>query len=89
MPRVIADVHTMIVECNPPALRLANTTADELVAFLSTAGFSTFVIDERARRLEPWVPLLVPEDGYRNLAATRNPERLFELTNSSGRADQR
>lgn len=59
----------IFVECNPPLLESAGTSADGLVAWLAEAGFDVSWIDEEDRRTRPLTEL--PAGGYVNLVCER------------------
>jgi FkbM family methyltransferase len=70
MPRILRQLSTLCIECNPPFLRSSGSSADELLELLDDAGLKVQAIDERKRRLRP-VEAADLSGGYLNLYAAR------------------
>lgn len=75
----LEGVGTVFAECNPPALRRAGTSPDELVATLERHGLEVLAIDEERRRLVAW-PELEPTDEIVNLCARRPADQSARLS---------
>jgi FkbM family methyltransferase len=70
MPRTLSRVQRLCIECNPPYLRAAGSSAGQLIEILREAGLQVQAVDEGRQRLRS-----VEEgdltDGYLNLYASR------------------
>ena len=72
MPRILSQLETLCIECHAGFLKAAGSSADELLARLSEAGFHVQVVDERQGLLRPFAARDL--ETYVNLYATRTPD---------------
>jgi FkbM family methyltransferase len=80
----------LFVECNPPSLENAGTTAGALLDELLDLGFEVQVIDEGRRALEragPWLSQIA-ERVYLRCEMSRNGRRFSELRRAAGRGSR-